>query len=112
MAENPLQHLLQAFGKVSVCVQTHLSQFILRSHRPSLSLNQNDHSSLYISPNSTADSHLLQSAEIFKKGKSSGRMTKEELGRLLDFSSHSCCSVSGQANQAAKEGCKRAAWES
>ncbi|CAA2967255.1 FAD-linked sulfhydryl oxidase ERV1 [Olea europaea subsp. europaea] len=81
MAENPLQHLFQAFGKVSECVQTHLSQFILRPSQPSTLLNKNDHSSLYISQNSTTDSHLLQPAEILKKGKSSGPVTKEELGR-------------------------------
>ncbi|KAL2552363.1 FAD-linked sulfhydryl oxidase ERV1 [Forsythia ovata] len=81
MAENPLQHLFQAFGKVSECVQTHLSQLILRPNQPSTLLNKNDHSSLYISSNSTTDSHYLQPAEIFKKGKSSGPMTKEELGR-------------------------------
>ncbi|KAL2513460.1 FAD-linked sulfhydryl oxidase ERV1 [Forsythia ovata] len=81
MAENPLQHLFQAFGKVSECVQTHLSQLILRPNQPSTLLNKNDHSSLYISSNSTTDSHLLQPAENLKKGKSSGPMTKEELGR-------------------------------
>ncbi|XP_022869275.1 FAD-linked sulfhydryl oxidase ERV1 isoform X2 [Olea europaea var. sylvestris] len=81
MAENPLQHLFQAFGKVSECVQTHLSHFILRPNQPSTLLNKNDHSSLYISQNSTTDSHLLQPAENLKKGKSSGPVTKEELGR-------------------------------
>ncbi|XP_020551262.1 FAD-linked sulfhydryl oxidase ERV1 [Sesamum indicum] len=78
MSENPLQLLFQAFGKVSECVQTHLSLFILPSTGSSLSLTANR--SPLVSP-STPDFHLLQPAEILQKANSSGPTTKEELGR-------------------------------
>ncbi|KAI3445900.1 hypothetical protein Pfo_002565 [Paulownia fortunei] len=81
MSENPLQLLFQAFGKVSECVQTHLSQFILRPTGPSPSLSTNRSPLVSLSSHSTADSHLLQPAEILIQGKSSSPTTKEELGR-------------------------------
>ncbi|KAL7109143.1 hypothetical protein ACP275_06G157000 [Erythranthe tilingii] len=83
MSENPLHHLFQAFGKVSECVQTHLSQLTQRppgkKSPPSLSTNRNPPVS--ISSNSAADAHILQPDEILKKGKSSSPTTKEDLGR-------------------------------
>ncbi|KAK4401771.1 FAD-linked sulfhydryl oxidase ERV1 [Sesamum angolense] len=101
MSENPLQLLFQAFGKVSECVQTHLSHFILPPTGSSLSHTANRSPLVSLS---TPDSHLLQPAEILQKvalfecriimwfvlfqwsellgeGKSSGPTTKEELGR-------------------------------
>ncbi|KAL3843863.1 hypothetical protein ACJIZ3_001266 [Penstemon smallii] len=79
MSENPLQLLFQSFGKVSECVQTHLSRFIVpSSSSPSLTKNQNPLVSLHSQP--AADSHLLQ-PEVIKNGKSSSPTTKEELGR-------------------------------
>ncbi|KAK4437996.1 FAD-linked sulfhydryl oxidase ERV1 [Sesamum alatum] len=81
MSENPLQLLFQAFGKVSECVQNHLSHFILRPSGSSLSLTANRTPLVSLSPHSTADSHLLQPAELLQKGKSSGPTTKEDLGR-------------------------------
>ncbi|KAL0422518.1 UNVERIFIED_CONTAM: FAD-linked sulfhydryl oxidase ERV1 [Sesamum latifolium] len=78
MSENPLQLLFQAFGKVSGCVQTHLSHFILPPTGSSLSLTANRSPLVSLS---TPDSLLLQPAEILQKGKSSGPTTKEELGR-------------------------------
>ncbi|KAL0334967.1 UNVERIFIED_CONTAM: FAD-linked sulfhydryl oxidase ERV1 [Sesamum radiatum] len=78
MSENPLQLLFQAFGKVSECIQTHLSHFILPPTGSSLSHTANRSPLVSLS---TPDSHLLQPAEILQKGKSSGPTTKEELGR-------------------------------
>ncbi|GFP91858.1 fad-linked sulfhydryl oxidase erv1 [Phtheirospermum japonicum] len=50
MSENPLQLLFQAFDKVSECIQSHLSQFVLRPGGPSssFSTNQNQILSLLI----------------------------------------------------------------
>ncbi|KAG8381778.1 hypothetical protein BUALT_Bualt05G0008000 [Buddleja alternifolia] len=104
MSENPFQLLFQAFGKVSECVQTHLSHFILQ---PSPSLSHTTNHTPLLSP----DSNLLQPAEILKKGKSSGPTTKEELGRATwtflhtlaaqvfcsyaSLVSNFCCSIMG-----------------
>ncbi|GFP99639.1 fad-linked sulfhydryl oxidase erv1 [Phtheirospermum japonicum] len=80
MSENPLQLLFQAFDKVSECIQSHLSQFVLRPGGPSSSFSTNQNQILSLSSPSTAASHL-QPAEFLIKGKSTGPTTKEELGR-------------------------------
>ncbi|GFP97277.1 fad-linked sulfhydryl oxidase erv1 [Phtheirospermum japonicum] len=71
---------LQAFDKVSECIQSHLSQFVLRPGGPSSSFSTNQNQILSLSSPSTAASHL-QPAEFLIKGKSTGLTTKEELGR-------------------------------
>ncbi|CAA0807462.1 FAD-linked sulfhydryl oxidase ERV1 [Striga hermonthica] len=70
MSENPIQLLFQAIGKVSECVQGHLSQFLLRPGGPSLSLVKNQSSNSNLRP-----------AETRAKVESSSPTTKEELGR-------------------------------
>ncbi|KAK6159231.1 hypothetical protein DH2020_006545 [Rehmannia glutinosa] len=81
MSDNPLQLLFQAFGKVSECVQTHLSQFVLRPIGSSPSHSTKNQSPLVSLSSHSTDSHLLQPGEILIKGKSSSPTTKEELGR-------------------------------
>ncbi|XP_051147209.1 FAD-linked sulfhydryl oxidase ERV1 [Andrographis paniculata] len=78
MSENPLQHILQGFGKLSTSIQLHFSRFI-RPHSPSLSA---DYTAL-ASPSvrSTVDPRRAQPLEVLTEGKSSGPTTREELGR-------------------------------
>ncbi|GFP99330.1 fad-linked sulfhydryl oxidase erv1 [Phtheirospermum japonicum] len=66
MSENPLQLLFQAFDKVSECIQSHLSQFVLRPGGPSSSFSTNQNQILSLSSPSTAASHL-QPAEFLVK---------------------------------------------
>ncbi|KAH0713843.1 hypothetical protein KY289_009802 [Solanum tuberosum] len=88
MSENTLQLLFKTYEKVSNSIQTQLAQFIgvipnvLSSHN-----NDNDHPSFSLlsssssSKNQPASTMLLQHSESPKKEKSSGPVTKEELGR-------------------------------
>ncbi|EOA38525.1 hypothetical protein CARUB_v10010320mg, partial [Capsella rubella] len=81
MGENPWQPLLQTFEKLSNCVQTHLSNFIgVKNTSLSSSAIQNpisleDSSSPPIATNSSS----LQKLPF--KDKSTGPVTKEDLGR-------------------------------
>ncbi|KAL0696874.1 hypothetical protein Bca4012_064054 [Brassica carinata] len=76
MGENPWQPLLQTFEKLSNCVQTHLSNFIGVKTTPLSS------STIQTNPISSASSatSTLQNLPI-NKGKSTGPVTKEELGK-------------------------------
>ncbi|XP_015057098.1 FAD-linked sulfhydryl oxidase ERV1 [Solanum pennellii] len=89
MSENPLQLLFKTYEKVSRCIQTQLAQFIgvVPNVHSSHNNNDNDHHSLSLlsssssSKNQLASAMLLQHSELPKKEKSSGPVTKEELGR-------------------------------
>ncbi|KAL6525929.1 hypothetical protein OROHE_015453 [Orobanche hederae] len=91
MSDNPLQHLLQAFGKVSECVQSHISQFLLRPGLSSPLLSKNQSPLVSLSSH-YADSHL-QPAKILVK--SSSPTTKEELGTATWTFLHTLAAQSG-----------------
>ncbi|KAM7482428.1 hypothetical protein LguiB_007011 [Lonicera macranthoides] len=82
MSENPLQVVLHTFEKLSMSLQTHVSQFIGLAHHPSPTKEQPLFS---ISSPSTAtlsnSSTLLQPTEGLNQKKSATPVTKEELGR-------------------------------
>ncbi|KAM7479118.1 hypothetical protein LguiA_027331 [Lonicera macranthoides] len=82
MSENPLQVVLHTFEKLSMSLQTHVSQFIGLAHHPSPTKEQPLFS---ISSPSTATSSnsstLLQPTEGLNQKKSATPVTKEELGR-------------------------------
>ncbi|ANM58395.1 Erv1/Alr family protein [Arabidopsis thaliana] len=81
MGEKPWQPLLQSFEKLSNCVQTHLSNFIGIKNTPpsSQSTIQNPIISLDSSPPIATNSSSLQKLPL--KDKSTGPVTKEDLGR-------------------------------
>ncbi|XP_055835781.1 FAD-linked sulfhydryl oxidase ERV1 isoform X2 [Solanum dulcamara] len=86
MSENPLQLLFKTYEKVSNSIQIQLAQFIGVIPKVPSSHNNDHHSFNAISSspsskNQTASTMPLQHIESTKKEKSSGPVTKEELGR-------------------------------
>ncbi|GMY38661.1 FAD-linked sulfhydryl oxidase ERV1 [Fagus crenata] len=84
MSENPLQSLFQTFEKVSISVQTHLSNLIGQPHHPSPTTKNplfTLSSPSKLNPTSTDSAAPLQPQHILIKGKSVAPVTKEELGR-------------------------------
>ncbi|KDP44476.1 hypothetical protein JCGZ_16309 [Jatropha curcas] len=84
MSDSPLQSLFQTSQKLSNCIQTHLFNFTGQSPHQSLSsktpLFSISSSSSKVNPPNT-DTSPLQPKDILNKGKSTGPVTKEELGR-------------------------------
>ncbi|XP_010556521.1 PREDICTED: FAD-linked sulfhydryl oxidase ERV1 [Tarenaya hassleriana] len=80
MSENPWQPLLQTFEKISISLQTHLSNFIgiNKTRRSSPAVHSPVISIESPLPNSSSTSN---SAQLPIKEKSTGPVTKEELGR-------------------------------
>ncbi|OWM64796.1 hypothetical protein CDL15_Pgr028513 [Punica granatum] len=82
MSENPLLSLFQSIDRVSKCLQTHLSNFIGKSHDPS-PINRKPLLSTSSSWKlSSTDVDSVQLVDILKKkGQAAAPVTKEELGR-------------------------------
>ncbi|XP_019157633.1 PREDICTED: FAD-linked sulfhydryl oxidase ERV1-like [Ipomoea nil] len=90
-SENPLQLLFQTFEKISNSIQTHLSQFLKFPNNPhaeplfAISAASKPN---HLAPR-PAVSALLQPTDLPKKEKSTGPVTKEQLGRATWIFLHS-----------------------
>ncbi|GFP97037.1 fad-linked sulfhydryl oxidase erv1 [Phtheirospermum japonicum] len=95
MSENPLQLLFQAFDKVSECIQSHLSQFVLRPGGPSSSFSTNQNQ-IFLSLLTVHRRLSSPTGRIPYKGKVDWSDDKRRTWKsYLDFSSHTSRSVSG-----------------